>query len=78
MKSLTLAHDIFRGEYLLDNWTKRKLIAAISSAKVILNNKERLIVNINYDWTYASLNKENFIDVLREIEYITEIGRAHV
>ncbi|MDU4847537.1 N-6 DNA methylase [Clostridium sp.] len=71
MKSLTLAHDIFRGEYLLDNWTKRKLIAAISSIKVILNNKERLIVDIEYDWIYASLNKENLIEVLREIERVT-------
>lgn len=74
MKSLTLAHDIFRGEYFLNNWTKRKLIAAISSAKVILNNKERLMVDINNDWTYASLNKENLMNVLREIEYITKLS----
>lgn len=74
MKSLSLAHDIFRGEYFLNNWTKRKLIAAISSAKVILNNKERLMVDINNDWTYASLNKENLMNVLREIEYITKLS----
>lgn len=74
MKSLTLTHDIFRGEYVLDNWSKRKLIAAISSTKVILDNKERLKLQLNYDWTYASLDKENLIDVLNKIEYLTKLS----
>ncbi|OFI05350.1 putative type I restriction enzymeP M protein [Clostridium acetireducens DSM 10703] len=74
MKSLTLAHDIFRGEYVLDNWSKRKLIASISATKVILENKERLNVDINDDWTYASLNKENLISVLKEIELLTKLS----
>lgn len=73
MKSLTLAHDIFRGENLLDTGTKRKLIATISSLKVILDNKDRLIINSRYEWSVASLNKESLIDAINEIGKLTKL-----
>lgn len=77
MKSLTLVHDIFRGELVLNPFTKRKVIAIISSTKFILENKIRFGVPNNYEWGYASLNKDNLIDSIRRIEHLTNLEIFH-
>lgn len=74
MKGLSLIHDIYRGENSLENATKRKLIASVSSTKVILDNKERLKVKINDGWSHVCLNKENLIEALRKIESETNLA----
>ena len=71
MKSISLAQDIFRGEYSLSNSKKRILLAVISSTKMILDNKERLNLHINKEWPKASMSVENLIDTINEIRDIT-------
>ena len=73
MKSLALAYDIFRGEHSLKPFVKRKLIAMISSTKVILQNKERLRVATEHTWNYASLNKDNLFEVVNEIQELLRL-----
>lgn len=73
LKSLTLAHDIFRGEFNLSNEFTRNLIISISSAKVILDNKERLNIDLDYSWPTISLNKGSLIEVLLKINDYLQI-----
>lgn len=77
MNSLTLVHDIFRGESVLKPVTKRQVVTIISSIKFILENKIRFGISNNYEWGYASLNKDNLIDSIKLIEELTELEIFH-
>lgn len=77
MKSLTLLHDIFIGVPVLGSFTKRAIVAIISSTKFILENKSRLRIDINYEWRYASLNKDNLIDSINLIKELTNLEIFH-
>ena len=73
MKSLTLIHDIFRGDLGLDPVTKREVMAQVSSTKFILENKERLNIDTAIEWGYASLDKENLIEAMNKIKELTRL-----
>lgn len=53
--------------------SKRKLVLAISSAKIILNNKKKFNIETNFDWNYASLEKHNLIEVIKDIAKFTNL-----
>lgn len=77
MNSLTLVHDIFRGESVLNPVTKRQVVAIMSSTKFMLENKIRYGICNNYEWAYASLNKDNLIDSIKLIKELTELEIFH-
>lgn len=73
MKSLALAYDIFRGENNLEPSIKRKLVVMVSSTKIILENNLRLGIFTEYNWAYASLNKDNFLKAIQELSQLTNL-----
>lgn len=74
MKRISLIVDIFRGvNSFSDISKKRLLIAAVTSIKVILDNKERLNVNTYKDWFGVSLDVNKLIDTFKELRDITDL-----
>ena len=74
MKRISLIADIFRGvNSFSDISKKRLLIAAVTSIKVILDNKERLNVNTYKDWFGVSLYVNKLIDTFKELRDITDL-----
>ncbi|MDU7240409.1 N-6 DNA methylase [Clostridium sp.] len=74
MRRISLIADIFRGVNSFSNISKKRLlIAAVTSIKVILDNKERLNVNTYKHWFGVSLDVNKLIDTFKELRDITDL-----
>lgn len=70
MNKFKLAFDIIRD---FEPTNKRRVIALISGAKMVLVNNKVFNIEINFDWNYASLEKYNLINACIEIGELTNL-----
>lgn len=74
MKRISLIVDIFRGVNSFSNISKKRiLIAAVTSIKVMLDNKERLNIDTDKEWFNVSLDVNKLIDAFKELKALTDL-----